>query len=271
MSLKNLAKKVKKEQKERNLSIEELFNAEIDQYLVKPKENKQSRKAFHPSGFYKCIRYNYYKLKGETEVKKIYPRSQRILQVGTVLHEWIQTLIMEISQDSTSNLNIIPVEELPFYGAEGVEIIKNHHAHPIEVKFIDRRWTKEIPISAMIDGALEFMNIQTLFEFKTINSKDFEYLIEPLREHAIQGALYALCTGVRRVIFLYLNKDTQELKPYLVEYSDSQLEWVRQRLAIIEDCCINDELPEKEEGDGCKWCGYKVLCENNSKGAEKSA
>lgn len=260
MGLKNLAKQIKKDQKNLSRTKEELFILAIDNYLVKSTKVFSGINSFQPSSYHRCQRSLFYALKGLEETKKIYPRGQRTLQVGSTLHNWIQDMLISINTKNYG-IKLLPIQEIPFYGKDGVEIIENHKSNPIEVKFKDKRWTKEIPISAMVDGVLEFMNIQMLFEFKTINTDDFKSLIEPLNDHIKQGALYALCTEIKKVMFLYLDKNTSHLKAYLVEYTDSQIGWVKERLIYIEGCVLNDIIPEKEADQNCKWCGYKSICE----------
>ncbi len=267
MSLKNLAKQVRKEQKACSLTTEELFISAIDKYLVENAGHKSLRLAFQPSSYYRCQRALFYSLTGVSENKKVYPRGQRTLQIGTELHDWIQDMLAAIDKTKLG-IKLLPVEEMPFYQAQGVEIIENHRSNPIEIKFLDKRWTEKYPVSAMIDGAFEFMNRQMIFEFKTINADDFKLLIEPLKDHVKQGAVYALCTGIYRVMFLYLNKNDSNFKAYLVEYTEEQLEWVKSRIRYIEKCLIDGSLPDKEDyGDNCKWCGYKGLCGSNLKEA----
>ncbi|NLZ53639.1 MAG: hypothetical protein GX892_10930 [Thermoanaerobacteraceae bacterium] len=264
MGLKNLADKIKKEQREANKSFEEKFIDEIDKFLVeeaKRKRSESSRLAFRPSQYYKCERQTFYFLKGVKGVDGIYPRSQRILQVGTRLHEWIQNDILMKMNELGYPIKILPKEELPFYGAEGVEIIEDHTAPPTEIKFIDFRFTEKFPISAMIDGALEYNGYPFIFEFKTINPNEFEYLIEPLPDHIKQGALYSLCIGLKKVLFLYLCKGTQNFKAYMVDYRDDQLEWVVNKIKGIEEQVLLDVLPDKEEDSlTCRFCPYSSIC-----------
>lgn len=271
MSLKTLANKVKKEQKEMDKPFAEKFTAAIDQYLVNPPAGNQrpNRLAFRPSSYYKCIRQTYYFLTGVESKRKRFARSERILAVGTALHEWVQTeVIMKMNEVTDSTLKLLPKEELPAFGKEGITFIEEHQAPPMEVKFLDTRFTKKFPISAMVDGSLTMMNKDFLFEFKTINPKDFEMLIEPLVDHIKQGAIYALSTGVRNVMFLYLCKGTQEWKPYLITYSDQQLDWVVDRIQTTEQYVLEDILPPKELSNQCKWCGYKNLCDKELKSLE---
>lgn len=272
MSLKKLASQIKKEKREQEKTIEERFIEAIDEFMTAPPtEVRKKRLAFNPSSYYKCMRAKWYELKEVPATDgKVYARSQRILGVGTALHEWIQGILMEMDR-SGAGIKLIPIEEIPAYGKEGFEVIREHKSSPMEIKFLDYRFTEIFPISAMVDGALDFNNKHMLFEFKTINPSDFEFLFEPLIDHIKQGAIYALCTGVRQVMFLYMCKGTQNFKAFFVQYTDEQMEWVVNRCRTIEEYYKADELPPKEESDQCKWCAYKSLCQKDQKGVEKVA
>lgn len=271
MSLKKLANKVKKEHKEQNKTFEEQFVGAIDTFLVTPRgEERPQRLAFRPSSYYKCMRQTYYFLKGLRGKGKRNPRSERILAVGTALHEWIQEEVLtEMDKWDGSPLKLLPIEELPAYGEVGIEFITEHASADMEIKFIDKRWTKVFPISAMVDGGLTLYSKDFLFEFKTINPTDFATLIEPLSDHVKQGAIYALCTGVKTVMFLYLCKGTQNLKAYAVTYTQEQLDWVLNRIRTTEDLVLEDILPPKEEGISCRYCEYKTICEKDLKQFEQ--
>ncbi len=265
MGLASLAKKIKQEIKEQNKSFEERFLETVDQYIVQSRGGeKHSLLAFHPSSFYKCGRAVYYELKEFPKREKIYARSQRILEVGTALHEWVQRKVfMQMDLLPDAPIKLIPLKELPPYGKEGIEFITNHAAPDMEIKFIDSRWTLKFPISGMVDGALHFMDRDFIFEFKTINPNDFEYLNAPLKEHLMQGALYCLCLNLP-VMFVYFCKGTQNWKAFFQEYNSDQINWVKNRLGEIENCVLNSVLPLPEKDSrACNFCGYKFYCEKD--------
>lgn len=263
MGLKNLAKMIKLEQKEASKTTEQLFIESIDSFLVSRPARPPS-KTINPSSFYKCKRQLYYKLLDFPQNAKIFARGQRILGVGTALHEYIQEdVLMQMDE-----IELIPHEELLMYGAEGVEIIKEHNAPDMEVKARDYRFTKKYPLSYMVDGAFYYKNISYLFEFKTMNTKEFEYLIEPKKEHIAQGSLYALSIGIPRVMFVYMNKNTQDLKSYIITYTDDQLSWTKDRLTDLERSVLNLELPDEEECQNCRYCPYKAFCNKDEGGAD---
>lgn len=265
MGLSSLVKTIKKENKEKNKPIEQKFVDVIDKFIVEKalESEPSSRLAFHPSQYYKCERQTYYYLKQVQVSKKVYPRSERKLQVGTKLHHWIQNDILIPLGNSEHSINILKAEDMPHYGKKGLTFIQEHGASPLELKFIDESYTEIFPISGMVDGAFEFMGFPMLFEFKTINPSDFEYLIEPLPDHIKQGAIYALCTGLRKIMFLYLGKGIEEFKPFCVNYNDEQLDWVVKKLTTIENYILNNVLPDKEEGIVCRFCAYSKYCAEN--------
>jgi CRISPR/Cas system-associated exonuclease Cas4 (RecB family) len=261
-----LALQVKKETKQSNRTVEELFTAAIDQFLIDVAKEKdvpgKKRKAHNPSSYYKCQRMKWYELMDFSANKKIVARNERIFAVGTATHEWIQNdVFMKMDEREGSTVRLIPREELPVFGKEGIEFITEHKAPPMEIKFLDWRFTKLFPISAMIDGALRFASTDMLFEFKTIKSSDFGMLIEPSADYRKQGAIYATSLGVSKVMFLFINKDTQEFKAYLVEYGQAQYDWVVDRITTLEGYVERNELPPKEVSDNCRWCSFKGACD----------
>lgn len=271
MGLKELAKKVKKEEKDKNKPFEELFLEMLDNYFIKLAKQEDEEHghsvSIKPSSYYKCMRKLWYQLLKFPKNERKFARSQRILQVGTALHEWIQNNIFINMAEEGYAVELIPVEELPNYKLPDIKFIKEHDASPMEVKFRDYRYTKKYPISAMVDGALEWKRERFLFEFKTIRHDDFELLYEPLKDHIKQGAIYALSTGIHRVMFLYLDKDTQNFKAYLITYTKEQLDWVIDRVVTFENYLLNKELPPKEDDiNVCKWCGYRKLCNKEACG-----
>lgn len=261
MGLKSMASKIKKESK--TVGYEEAFVSAIQDYVVSRPNNRSHRVAFNPSGYYKCTRQQWYKFKGAPEVKsKPTPRSAIALEIGTLTHEWIQEKIL-MQEDSP--ITLIPKEELPCWGQPGIEFPKNEHAPDMEIKFLDTRFTKEIPISGMVDGAFTFKDRDCIFEFKTINPKDYEYLSEPLSDHKKQGAIYSLCLGIPNVLFVYFDKGNHGFKAFTQTYSEEAMDWVKDRIQTVEQHYIDNTLPEKEESsDNCRWCPYKKLCQEDS-------
>ena len=270
MGLESIAAKVKKDIAENNTPLSERFCNALDTFLVDKgteylnERNANRRQAFNPSSYYGCKRKVYYLLSGFPETKKVTAVGERWTGVGTAQHRWVQDeIIMQMAKNPKYGIDLITPEQLPFYNQEGFEVIKEHGASPLEIKYLDYRFTKKIPISAMVDGAFTFLGRNVVFEFKTIKQEKFNTLFQPLKEHRAQGALYALTFNMP-VMFLYICKNTQNWVPYFVSYTDDQLEKVRNRLLSIENSVLNHELPEKEKSEeNCKYCTFKKYCNKN--------
>ena len=72
---------------------------------------------------------------------------------------------------------------------------------------------------------------------------------------------------ITKVIFLYENKNNQELKEFLVERNlttEPILAEVLDDYSYLNKCCEEDELPPREgiskSCTTCRWCSYKNEC-----------
>lgn len=263
--LKKLAGKIKKEEKLASRTYEDLFIATVDDYMIKDRQlnERRRKKTFNPSSYFKCKRLQWYSFKSiDAGVEVSSSRSarlNRIFEVGSRLHEWFQDAIIMDMSDKGYPVKVLTINDLPVKDKAGLQFMGVHSSSPMEIKFRDSSYSN-IPISAMIDGFINFMDMDVLFEFKTINADDFTLLLEPLIDHVKQGAMYSLCLGIDRVLFLYLCKNTQNLKAYVYEYNNSHRDWVIDRISEIEDLYKKNILPEKEVGTDCRYCAFKKLC-----------
>lgn len=107
-----------------------------------------------------------------------------------------------------------------------------------------------------------------VLEFKTHNAKSFKSLkIKGVKEskplHYSQMAVYMKLTGMKRALYLAVNKDTDEL------YSE-RLRWEEvshdaDRLMERAERIIKSSSPPDRISDGadyfeCRWCDYRNLC-----------
>jgi CRISPR/Cas system-associated exonuclease Cas4 (RecB family) len=263
MGLKEIAKAEKEKEVKSSKTKAEQFVTMLDEYCVSSDDSHASSKAIKPSSYYKCKRSIWYELLEFPAKGKKFARPQRIFAIGTATHEWVQEKILMKMSRERFGIELLTAEEMPSFKQDGIEFIKDHQSPAMELKFKDYRHTKKYPISAMIDGAFFWKDRDYLFEFKTIKSSGFDELFEPQTDHKLQGLLYSLCLGIRSIIFLYINKDTQGWKAFIVDYTEEQIEWVKEKVLEIESYIINLELPPKEVDDQCKWCGFSSMCKKD--------
>lgn len=267
MSIADIAKQVKKEQKKIDRPLGEVFTDTLDSFISSHRSSTAREESFSlkPSSYYGCMRKTWYSLLRFPKSGTINAKSQRILEVGTALHEWVQRDILMLEG---CPITLVPKEELPVKESNEVKFIKEHDAPEMELKLLDKRYTKKYPVSMMVDGIIHFDSKDMVFEFKTINPDGFKSLYEPLLEHKMQGALYCLCTGLRNIMFLYLEKGRQEWKAYHTEINEEQIEWVKNRLVEIENLVLSLSLPPKEENKYCRYCTYQKYCKKDYGGEQ---
>lgn len=267
VSLAQLAKKIKAEIKEQEKPIGEKFISVLDDYLVRSRSiiEEESIYFIRPSLYYKCIRQIWYEMLRYPRTGKWKAKSIRTLEIGTALHEWVQE---KIFMQVDFPISLVPVNELVVWGQEGIEFFneqqnKKENRPAMEIGFVDKRWTERYFIYGIVDGIIHFENRDMIFEFKTINPSDFEYLFEPLEDHKKQAALYALSLGINNIMFLYLNKGNSQWKAFHYIVTQEQKDWALNRIQLIDKYLINRILPEKEENNYCNFCAYKNICNEN--------
>ena len=84
----------------------------------------------------------------------------------------------------------------------------------------------------------------------------------------LDNILYRLKKPVTKAIFLYENKNTQDLKEFTVTASSSEakniLKSVLTECAELNDCVKNEVVPQREgsskNSECCRWCNYTIHC-----------
>lgn len=269
----------------------------LDNYLLTKSEvNDRAINVNSPSQASNCLRANYYMRTGEPSNGSIDPRTQRIFDNGTGVHERLQ--------DYLKKANILVQEEVPVLN-------------------------EEYNIQGHTDALFHLNKFELgILEIKSINSNGFNSLKEAKYEHKQQAMVYLYCTELRRkklremseeefrdsakarreyyasrynhiqdgsnrtreekinfqvnlnmdmdeilyktnkpinkIVFLYENKDNQELKEYLVEMDKEMIEEILDRYAILNECVDKGIVPEREGTSKscmtCRWCQYRISC-----------
>lgn len=276
--------------------------APLDRYLFE-EANRPNDRAVNvnaPSQAGKCNRANYYMRMQYENDGTIDPRTQRIFDNGSGVHERLQSYLLD--------MELLHMDEVPLIN-------------------------DEFNIQGHTDGFLNLTDEVAILEIKSINDNQFTQLKDAKEEHKKQGLIYLYCAEERRkwlhenyktveefnasygerykyfeahyqhmqggrkytreqkirnevmlnmladnilfytnkplskVIFLYENKNNQELKEYCVERNlttEPILEEVLEDYAYLNECCENKELPPREGTSKsctmCRWCDYKNEC-----------
>lgn len=211
------------------------FSARRDEY--EDRKNKPIGQYFHPSALGVCLRRMFLGAVNapvdglETGTDLL--RSYMILEIGTYYHVMVQNLL--------ERAGLLVAREVPVM-SESAEILGHG------------------------DGKLYIFKGKYLFEFKTINSRQFAMLHDiPKEEHKKQVHAYMRVLKMKACIILYCNKDTGQLKEYLVRYDRPyyKLE-VRKRVKKFFRS-VRDRIMPAREGHNerlfpCSYCEFRRVC-----------
>lgn len=79
-------------------------------------------------------------------------------------------------------------------------------------------------IGGNADGKVTYNNEVMVLEIKSMNPYVFQKLIKPDSKHVKQASIYADKLGLAKILFIYYNKATSEIKTFVVEKDVSYLD-----------------------------------------------
>ncbi len=274
----------------------------LDTYLIGgvSGENDRAVGVNAPSSAGDCNRANYYSRTGVEADELLKPRTVRIFDNGTKVHERLQGYMLD--------MGLLVMDEVPLIN-------------------------DEYNIQGHTDGYLDLGDEIAILEIKSINDAQFNQLKDAKEEHKCQGLIYLFCAEERRkylrdtyktkedfyeseperkaffekhyqhlqdgakytraekmkfsvdnnlisddilyftekpvnkIVFLYEDKNNQELKEFvLVRNKENEpiLQDTLSRYTELERCLKSGEIPKREgtnkSCNTCRWCDYKNTC-----------
>ena len=293
MALKNMFKAMK---------AEGYVTAPLDRYLFE-QANKPNDRAVNvnaPSQAGHCNRANYYMRMQYDSDGGIDPRTQRIFDNGTYTHERLQSYLIDMGlllMDEVPLLN----EEYNIQGHTDGFLNLDGEVAILEIKSINDNGfnqLKDAKEEHKCQGLIylycaeerrEWLHetYKTAEEFNNSFTERYRYF-EAHYQHLKGGRKYTreekinnevmlnmladnilfyTDKPVSKVVFLYENKNNQELKEFVVERNlttEPILEGVLGDYEFLNECCETETLPPREgtskSCNMCRWCNYNNEC-----------
>lgn len=116
------------------------------------------------------------------------------------------------------------------------------------------------------DAIVSIENQLYVVEIKSVNNRKFEEFVsegKPDASFLMQIQLYLFYFNIDRGIILIKNKDTQELREFIVEKDMELINNILTYFEMLKQQIINNELPEKPKNLAkwkCNYCGYNEVC-----------
>ena len=270
----------------------------IDSYLLTLGQDEDRHHDYvSPSSVHNCLRSQMYRILGEKNDGANAPKLQRIFDTGTDIHTR--------TQDYLSKAGILEIPECPIFLPEyrltghtdGILKINKFTRAILEIKSINSDGFKNLrqakddhvkQASAYMFGVetLRQKCMGTALKFKMFKKKylkEYEDFMDGFvtsgkkytKEQKIKSRMEVMeqiidilrdCPKpIDTIYFLYMNKDTQEYKEYVVKWDEEAVKAVKDTCNVLKEYYAKKELPPRPEGATGKSCGMCRYC--NFKGA----
>jgi CRISPR/Cas system-associated exonuclease Cas4 (RecB family) len=119
-------------------------------------------------------------------------------------------------------------------------------------------------ISGRADAIITLDNELYVVDFKSMNSMVFKNLTEPKPDNVNQIQLYLHYFKIPKGILLYVNKDTLQLKEFIVKYNPVSAKKLIDDLADlktkIDKNIVPDRIPTWPDDWQCQYCAFREIC-----------
>lgn len=111
------------------------------------------------------------------------------------------------------------------------------------------------------------VSIRVIHEYKTINSRGYGMLNKPKTDHKWQATIYSYVLDVPIVVYLYLNKDNQQIADFPIPFSHQLWETIEEKIEKAQHYVEAGYPPPWEETAAvlqpteCKECPYLKSCQ----------
>lgn len=273
-------------------------------FFLERKANEENDRAVNvnaPSQAGQCMRHNYYMRKQYPSDGSISARLQRIFDNGTCTHERLQGYLLKMFLLICDEVPILNDEYNIQGHTDGLLDLSETEIGVLEIKSInDHQYSqlKDAKEEHKRQGLVYLYSLEqrrlylrekykTLQDFYDSEEERAEYFRSKYqhmkdgskysREEKIQNEidlnlicddiLYRTEKPITKVIFLYENKNTQDLKEFIVERNNTSehiLTEVLEEYRQLNEYCDSDTLPPREGKNKscqtCKWCDFKNTC-----------
>lgn len=200
----------------------------IDQYY------REQRKDFPQTHFYisdagKCPRYIFFKFK-QAPKRDLEPRILRLFDHGNYIHRLVTKAL--------SDQKVLRGEEI----------------------------TVPTPdyVSGRADAVVKIGDKDYVVDVKSINGNGFRSLKKPRQTYINQLQLYLHFLEIKRGILLYVNKNTQALKEFFIDYDSDLCQELLDNFQQIEEKIESNTVPPRLDNwpsnKQCRYCDFKEVC-----------
>jgi hypothetical protein len=243
-------------------SFEQMFLNAYDSSIKAKNKPRVSRPNIKPSKA-GCIRQMFYILAEYPVVSKdsVQPDMYLIQQEGIAMHSVTQELLSNAKEQGIEFLD--PVKEIEKAQQMGINTVVRRSKHDGDNPYEVTCYNEDYDLSFKFDGTVTFMHKKLILEIKNEDHFKFMKRTSPEPDHVFQGTFYSIGVGINYILFLYINRNYQKRKVYVVEITDDMRAEQINRIKIAKFCKEFKIVPAKTKHKGCTYCGHKSQCKED--------
>jgi len=205
----------------------------------------------HPSQLpHPCLLKIYNEMVGEPGQGTFDPRTQLVFDLGHAVHDMFQAYGKAGAWG-------------PIYEPEAT--LSQTLQELSERLMIEGHADAENILTVDIDGSPVVYEVGIIHEYKTMNDRNFDKLTQPKPEHKTQALVYSACLNRPVVVYLYFNKDNQNLADFPVQFSPDAWLQIETKALVLLDAVKEKKPPVATAGFHCQYCPYVMTCSTYEK------
>lgn len=228
--------------------------------LISAEEQNKPSQTYKPSSM-NCTRQMVYQVLGkDTDTKGMSYTSAGIVNSGSDIHIRIQDYV---SRMRAHGMDCWYIDVGDFILSRGIKDVIVREKVGAETKL----YHEKLNMSFMCDGIIKYKNRYYILELKTETGNKFfaRQFVDP--SHYNQATAYSLALGLDEVIFVYISRDTLDMKAYMFNVTDEMKQNLIGKIDYCDSYVKKLSIPPKPEDvdrKTCSYCGYKELCKRDN-------
>ena len=228
--------------------------------ITDEKNRTPGSKTYKPSGM-KCIRAMAYTILGKPidETGSSYV-GIGICNSGTDIHQRIQKAVLDMRNNGMDCEYVNVADYVRSRNLDYLQITKEPDFEHGDYE--TKLYHKTLNMSFLCDGVIKYQGKYYILELKTESSNKFWSRTDTNPEHYNQGTAYSIALGIDNIIFVYISRDTLDMKSYMFTPTDDMKNNLIGMITTCDDYVKRLQIPPKPMLDKrvCEYCCYKTQC-----------
>lgn len=246
------------DQVQTGISPDQAFLADLKKSIEMDdlKSRRKPSQSYKPSSM-NCVRGMYFQMTGaDVEESTAGYCMIGICNSGTDTHNRIQDYVMRMKDNGIDCEYVDVGEYVTSRHLDDLEIIEQC-GHETKL------YHKKLKMRFLTDGIIRYNGKYYILELKTELGAKWNGRKDVDPKHHAQGTAYSIAFGIDDVIFVYISRDTLDMKSFMFTPTDDMKNELIGKIETCEGYVAKNTCPPKPaemNSRTCAYCGYKKIC-----------